>query len=385
MADLRTLTRIVNAQASITSTITAALVEQLLELWRPFDGWYDGEMVRAISRESASLVEAAQTQVRRQTIATLQQQYEDLDAVFPEDEIDEVLLPFRYSRERGGESIEQIWERPVKTHRRFEKSLRYAEGQQWAADRIDREVESRIKALAEMDMALAQRDQEHEVLAAEPNEDEVAQARKKHKARGRKTQKVVGFRRIIHPEESKTGTCGLCVAAASRKYSREDLKEIHNGCKCTVSVITAAEDPGFDLNEADLNKLYKAAGSTGRGDLQRVRVTVEENGELGPVLKADGETEIVEDMAAKRAAAVEAARDAKTIEAKAAMNADRIAEVEKRLAAARKSVAHGEKLLDEKVDPQKAQYIRHAALKRITRYEQELEALTKPRKGRRAA
>ena len=163
MADLRTLTRIVNAQASITSTITAALVEQLLELWRPFDGWYDGEMVRAISRESASLVEAAQTQVRRQTIATLQQQYEDLDAVFPEDEIDEVLLPFRYSRERGGESIEQIWERPVKTHRRFEKSLRYAEGQQWAADRIDREVESRIKALAEMDMALAQRDQEHEV------------------------------------------------------------------------------------------------------------------------------------------------------------------------------------------------------------------------------
>lgn len=378
MADLRTLTRIVNAQASITTTITAALVQQLLELWRPFDGWYDGEMVRAISRESATIVEAAQTQVRRQTIATLHQQYEDLDAVFPYDEVDDGLLPFKYSRERGGEAIEKIWERPVETHRRME-------AEDWKPEVIDRAVELRIKALAEMDMALAQRDQEHEVLMAEPTEDEVAKARKKHKARKRKTQKVIGYRRIIHPEESKSGTCGLCVAAASRKYSRKDLKEIHNGCKCTVSVITEAEDPGFDLNEADLKKLYKAAGSTGRGDLQRVRVTVEENGELGPVLKADGETEIVEDMAAKRAAAVEAARDAKTIEAKAAKNADRIAEVEKRLAAARKSVAHGDKLLANLEDPQKAQYIRHAALKRITRYEQELEALTKPRKSRRAA
>lgn len=378
MADLRTLTRIVNAQASITTTITAALVQQLLELWRPFDGWYDGEMVRAISRESATIVEAAQTQVRRQTIATLHQQYEDLDAVFPEDEVDDGLLEFRYSRERGGESIEKIWERPVEIHRRME-------AEDWKPEVIDRAVELRIKALAEMDMALAQRDQEHEVLVAEPTEDEVAKARKKHKARKRKTQKVIGYRRIIHPEESKSGTCGLCVAAASRKYSRKDLKALHGGCKCTIALITAAADPGFDLNEADLKKIYTAAGSTGRQDLQRVRVSVDENGELGPVLKADGKTEIVEDMAAKRAAAVEAARDAKTIEAKAAMNADRIAEVEKRLAAARKSVAHGEKLLDEKVDPQKAQYIRHAALKRIARYEQELEALTSPRKSRRAA
>ena len=114
-------------------------------------------------------------------------------------------------------------------------------------------------------------------------------------------------------------------------------------------------------------------------------MAVDEHGELGPVLKADGKTEIVENMRAKRAAAVEAARDAQTIEAKAAKNADRIAEVEKRLAAARKSVAHGEKLLANLEDPQKAQLIRHAALKRIARYEQELEVLTKPRKGRRAA
>lgn len=378
MADLRTLTRIVNAQASITTTITAALVQQLLELWRPFDGWYDGEMVRAISRESATIVEAAQTQVRRQTIATLREQYESLDAVFPDEEVDDGLLPYKYSRERGGEPIEKIWERPVETHRRME-------AEDWKPEVIDHAVELRIKALAEMDMALAQRDQEHEVLVAEPTEDEVAKARKKHKARKRKTQKVIGYRRILHPEESTSGTCGLCVAAASRKYSREDLKEIHNGCKCTVSAITEAEDPGFDLNKQDLDKIYNAAGSTGRGDLQRVRVAVDENGELGPVLKADGKTEIVENMRAKRAAAVEAARDAKTLEAKAAKNVDRIADLEKRISAARKSVAHGDKLLAEKVDPQKAQLIRHAALKRITRYEQELEALTTLRKTRRAA
>lgn len=377
MADLRTLTRIVNAQASITTTITAALVQQLLELWRPFDGWYDGEMVRAISRESSTLVEAAQTQVRRQTIATLHEQYEALAAVFPEDEVDDGLLEFKYSRERGGEPIEKIWERPVETHRRME-------AEDWKPEVIDRAVELRIKSLAEMDMALAQRDQEHEVLVAEPTEDEVAKARKKHKARKRKTQKVIGYRRIIHPEESKSGTCGLCMVAADRKYSREDLKAIHNGCQCTVSAITEAEDPGLNLNEADLEKIYNAAGSTGRGDLQRVRVGVEENGELGPVLKADGKTEIVENMRAKRAAAVAAARDAQTIEAKASKNAERIAEVEKRIAAARKSVAHGDKLLANLEDPQKAQLIRHAALKRIARYEAELEALTRPRKRRAA-
>lgn len=375
MADLRSLTKLIDAQSSITAKLTAKLVEQLLDLWRPFDGWYDGEMVRAVSRDSASLVEAAQAEVRRQSIAALRQMYDDLDAVFPEEQIDKELLPFKYSREAGGESIEKIWERPVEQHRRLASTLRHAEGEQWAQERIDREVEQRIRDLAEMDMALAQRDQEHEVLVAEPSNDEVARARKRHAKRGRKTQKVIGWRRIIHPEESKTGSCGLCIAAATRMYGVEELKALHGGCQCTVSPVTKAEDPGLQLNAADLNRIYNAAGSTARADLRRVRPVIEENGELGPILKEDGKTEIVDDMAAKRREAIEAARAAELDDAR---SRKRIEDLEVRIAAARKSVAFGDKLLAKQPEEaQRAQFIRHSNLKRITRYEQELEVLTR--------
>jgi hypothetical protein len=41
---------------------------------------------------------------------------------------------------------------------------------------------------------------------------------------------VTGYRRVIHPELSKSGTCGLCVAAADRIYYVDDLMPIHTNC-----------------------------------------------------------------------------------------------------------------------------------------------------------
>lgn len=109
---------------------------------------------------------------------------------------------------------------------------------------------------------------------------------------------VRGYRRILHPELSKEGPCGLCVVAADRIYRVRELKALHARCRCETLPIIGELDPGFDLNAEDLEAIYRAAGGTG-GDavvlvdgkrkrvsvaLKRLRVALAEHGELGPVL-----------------------------------------------------------------------------------------------------
>lgn len=112
---------------------------------------------------------------------------------------------------------------------------------------------------------------------------------------------VRGYRRILHPELSKStrpGPCGLCVVASDRIYRVKELKAIHAGCNCETLPIIGELDPGVELNADDLEAIYRAAGGTG-GDavvivngrrkrvsvaLKRLRVALAEHGELGPVL-----------------------------------------------------------------------------------------------------
>lgn len=98
--------------------------------------------------------------------------------------------------------------------------------------------------------------------------------------------KVLSYRRVIHPELSRTGTCGLCAVAADRWYSTDSLLPLHQNCKCTVAPAGSDEDPGFELNKADLDRIYGEAGGRDRSALSNVRVTSYEHGELGPVLTA---------------------------------------------------------------------------------------------------
>jgi hypothetical protein len=93
------------------------------------------------------------------------------------------------------------------------------------------------------------------------------------------------WRRIIRPELSEGGACGLCVVAADRLYYREDLKAVHERCKCEVLPVYGEADPGLSLNRQDLDALYDAAGSNRGADLKRVRIAVETHGELGQVLR----------------------------------------------------------------------------------------------------
>ena len=94
---------------------------------------------------------------------------------------------------------------------------------------------------------------------------------------------VTGYRRVIRPELSITGTCGLCIAAASQRYSVGDLMPIHTRCKCTVLPIFGDEDPATVFNQTDLDAAYAASPGTSRADLVKTRFRVEDT-ELGPTL-----------------------------------------------------------------------------------------------------
>ncbi|GAA3750956.1 hypothetical protein [Micromonospora maritima] len=130
----------------------------------------------------------------------------------------------------------------------------------------------RAATIAQMDVSLAGREQEYEVFRQVDDRE------------------IIGYRRILRPELSKSGTsCGLCVVAADRIYHREHLKEIHANCHCAVLPVRRTADPGLQLNEEDLARLYRAAGSTGGGKrqfgaLKYVRVVITEDGELGPIV-----------------------------------------------------------------------------------------------------
>jgi hypothetical protein len=94
---------------------------------------------------------------------------------------------------------------------------------------------------------------------------------------------VTHYRRVIHPELSETGVCGLCIAASTRIYKVADLMPIHTRCRCEPMPIVGGMDPdGF--NQVDIERLYAETPGTKRQDLSKTRWTVEDIAELGPVL-----------------------------------------------------------------------------------------------------
>lgn len=136
-------------------------------------------------------------------------------------------------------------------------------------DPIDAAV-TRVLDVADMDTQLVQRDQSR---AFYDTHNDV----------------ITGWRRVIHPERSAGGSCGLCVAISDRLYGPREPLEVHKLCKCTTAPVLDHRDPGSTLNRADLKAVYEAAGGTGREKLKRTRYQVNEHGELGLVLtdKAD--------------------------------------------------------------------------------------------------
>lgn len=167
----------------------------------------------------------------------------------------------------------QVFDRAANVYR-FERS----EGADH--EKANTAAEQRITSTVDNNVALAKRLAEQQTLAKVHSID----------------SRVIGWRRVIHPELSKGGVCGLCVAASDRVYSVKELMPIHDRCKCTVSPVTRSSDPGLKLNSQDFDRLYTDAGekvgqaSTSGSDLKRTRYDVVHHAEKGPTLvRVEGE------------------------------------------------------------------------------------------------
>lgn len=241
------------ASQSLTDRISS-FIRRLLGAMTA-DAWYSDEQVIGVADR---LSRASRTAQVAQGNATAR--YLDLVAAqYAQPPTGRVTLPDDL---RQGVTADEVWQRPAVQYR-------YAASQGASPQEALAVATRRAVNLADDDRQLADRWVAREKLQSMPA--------------------VIGYRRIIRPELSVSGTCGLCVVAADRKYYVEELRAIHERCKCTTMPIFAQSDPGRSLNEQDLAAIYKAAGSTGAADLKRTRFKVEDHGELGPVLRLQGQ------------------------------------------------------------------------------------------------
>lgn len=337
-----------NAEGVAQEAIVLALTTRLVAQWASFDSYYEGGAVQKFAATSAGLVRAAQRQAGRVTEVHLRRQYQRLGIDLPRTMI--VDLPDDLRR---GASTEDVYQRPVRTVRYLLADLiaqereaqRDVDEQAKAVDRelkknraevieerARRNAADRLNRQALMDVQLARATAAQQIFYAAPESPKGT---------------TIGWRRIIHPEVG--AVCGLCVAASDRTYQRINRMDLHGGCKCTaLPVIVNGNgeviDPGRSLNAADLSAIYAAAGDTTNSRaLSQTRIQVQENGELGPILMADGveykgpaqvKSQLSDEAAQRRISSIQnqlaALRKRKVI---TAWYADRIEQLEEMLAA----------------------------------------------------
>lgn len=254
----RDLVRLVDAQAAHRDRIRDRLAEAIARLVLSWTGFYFAEDVAALVTALARLIEPAQRQTASATDAYLARAIGELRG--------RPAAPI-------GVRVDPDRLRQTTTHRDALERVA-AEYRRHVANGLDdgsarRRAAERAKLLADDDLSLAAREVSRQAFT--------------------RTNGVTGYRRIIRPELSNGGTCGLCVAASDRLYGRGDLLPIHARCNCTVLPVLGAVDPGKGLNDDELAELYRRAGGNTVAQLKRARVTVREHGELGPVLREPGD------------------------------------------------------------------------------------------------
>lgn len=257
-ADQAQVLAAIKAQTAATGPLfthaTTAVQAQVAD----FTNWYDDTAVAAFAAETAARVQAVQhvaaaiTDAHAQHVLTL-------------------IAPQAVSRRpstigvtalRKGVTLPDAYQRLAVAYR-----YQVAEGK--SPEKALKLVKDRGTSMASTDVQLAIRAQWQQFL---------------------ETNRIDSYRRVLHPELSVGGTCGLCIAASQRIYHRSILEPIHDGCHCGVIPVIGGQDYGLNLNEDDLKTLYADAGSTSADDLKRTQYVIHQHGELGPILghKDDG-------------------------------------------------------------------------------------------------
>ena len=280
-------------------------------LWGNYSQWSDPDFVKARAAVSAMHVESALREVQRETrqwnayalkeIGVRAPQMGKPVEVYPRSGVDALEVYSRPARDAQkvldeGGSLEEAW-------KAFEERINGITAADLQIAERDEQLLIEQRLLEEdlldwvddppddLDRPSVTDDPDDDMMPREELEklleEDVDPKVRVHAGSGKK---VIGFRRVIRPELSKHGSCGLCVVAATNWYTIEHLKPIHHLCKCVTVPVTKDEDPGFRWNQEDLRRnldaIYGAAGGTTSGDkLKRIRVKITEHGELGSMLE----------------------------------------------------------------------------------------------------
>jgi hypothetical protein len=281
-ADGAALRTLVAAQAANRTNLTRQATAMATQAARTFHHWYETDAITEWATKLAGRIEALQRNQAQTTDAYLARAVSQLigKRVRPVGRVDVSGLRdgithagaygraadvYRWRQSQVDQFARKLADADIRRHPDPVSGveLRLPDSRTRSKPRSQR-----IAAVADLDMQLADRAQSHRFLTEHADQ-----------------LNITGQRRVIHPELSKGGTCGLCIAASDRVYHPGELRPIHGHCECTTLPIVDGRDPGAGLNGLDLKTLYGNAGnSTSAAALKRTRYKIDEHGELGPVL-----------------------------------------------------------------------------------------------------
>ncbi|MCW2674798.1 MAG: conserved hypothetical phage protein [Frankiales bacterium] len=254
-ADLDRIKQLVIAYATTRQVVTATAIRQSQAEVRTFTSWYDTAAITALAEALARRSSSSQ-----QAVASLTDAY-----------IARVMTIMR------GRPVSPAGTITIPGTFRADISPAGVYGR--LADLYRWEI---LRGLDDAEALLTRIEAQTAVLTS-TNDDLAFRAQAHHSF---DKLKVAGFRRVLHPELSKFGSCGLCIVASTRIYNRDRLMPLHDRCHCGVLPVLEGDDPGDILNSQDIGALYsQAGGQTSREALKKVRVVVHDHGELGPVLR----------------------------------------------------------------------------------------------------
>jgi hypothetical protein len=275
---------LVQAQAAAREQITSLTTDAVVAQVRAFAGWYDHAAITKLADRLAKLTRASQKRTSASTDAyatrllKLLGQKAKAHGPVPPESLRSVPLESVYGRLADQYRYLQVSRgpnAPAEALERRSSGILIDPFPRLTEDQLVERVVVRARVQVEDNLNLAVTHQWAEDL----DDDSLTQ--------------VLGYRRVLHPELSKGGSCGLCVAASSNLYSRESLMPLHARCACDVMPVIGdpytdevRSDPGAEINAADLKALYKRAGSTAAADLKKTRWKVVGHSELGPRLVA---------------------------------------------------------------------------------------------------
>lgn len=285
------------------------LIRALLGLWGNYSQWSDRDLVTARTAATVPYVESTLREIQKESRQFMLRALKEAGVgplkvsppvdLYPRSRVDALDVYRRPARDaqkiidEGGSTED--------AYKAFEKRLKgiieadVAIAERDEIDRIQRQLEA--EGLTDYpdveDEPVHDDDNATELFARDEMDAWIREFEDNYGLEGKPTtesgEKIIGWRRVIRPELSQHGACGLCVVAATQWYTKQDLKAIHHLCKCTTLPVTKSSDPGLRWNAEDLRRnldeIYGGAGgSTAGKKLKRIRVAVRDHGELGPIL-----------------------------------------------------------------------------------------------------